>query len=74
MRIALYIPHEKFASKAAFVAAFTIPPFTPPPDVLMWGDRVFSASRNGAEPITDKEGRAIYVESFAYFIVQQVEE
>lgn len=67
MRVALYVTDEP----ASFVAAFTIPPFSPSPDVLMWGSRVFNASRNGVAPITDKEGRAIYVESFAYFIVQE---
>ena len=50
-----------------FVRDGEIPPFTPPPEVITWGSRVFvheHAHRPGAVPLTDVP--LTYVEGMAY--------
>lgn len=48
------------------VGYFQIPPFQTPPDVLVWGDRIFKI-RNVEPPPMDNCSN-IYDEAFAYYI------
>lgn len=48
-----------------YVTGGKIPPFNEPPDVLLWGDRVFQYN------VTDDEHCHIYVEVF-YFVLTQL--
>jgi hypothetical protein len=62
MRIRLVTGHDR-----GWVGTFDIPPFQTPPDVVIWGDRVFTRSvlPQFADVARDQE----YVEAFAYVVV-----
>ena len=49
------------------VAVHTIPPFNAPPDIIMWGVRVFSKT-DASEGQSDGTFMYVYVEGFAYAI------
>lgn len=50
------------AVPGALVTSVTIPAFARPPDILLWGDRVFAFND------LSLEGEPIYVEAFAYVV------
>lgn len=63
--------------RGEFVASVQVPPFAPPPTVLIWGSRVFVrkvilhgfASENGYDQTEEND----YLEVFAYAVVPKRE-
>jgi hypothetical protein len=53
---------ELRTSDGGLVVRAVLPPFDPPPDVLLWGARVFRYDRDGR-----------YLEAFAFAVLPQME-
>ncbi len=70
-RIALHIPSES-PGRVSFVAELEIPTFSKPPEVIIWGSRIFTLRLNNGHPgKLDHKGRRIYFEAFAYAAIPE---
>lgn len=58
MKISLWVDNE-------YVTTLEIPPFNPPPGVVMWGSRIFHLMPRAG---IDENGCWRYVEVFAYYV------
>ncbi len=70
MRVALHVLTDEPGRKS-FVTELDLPPFVTPPEVVIWGSRVFKLHRrlSGSIGKLDGKGRQIYFEVFAYHAI-----
>jgi hypothetical protein len=66
--------HKLYARDGFFVAEVTIPPFDPMPEVVIWGERIFTKQLEDDAIAAAEEGHVndiCYVEAFAWFAPPQ---
>lgn len=63
------MPVKLYTRDGGFVHAATIPPMQPPPEVLVWGSRVFVrglGTQTGVALELDHTVTLVYTEAFAF--------
>jgi len=58
-----------FTRNDGFVVEGVIPPFSQPPDILIWGTRVFKFSAEMIDPKDNNREFLRYEECFAYYLI-----
>lgn len=64
-------PVMLYTSSGGFVVRGHIPPFMTgmEAEVILWGSRVFTLSRNEGVPVRGRDGALVYAEAFAVALV-----